>query len=77
VQVCSEDEVLTLIHEGSLINHMKGNTTVARTEAGLSPEATRADALLSDVWTRKAEQVSRELYKRIEGGLCGCVLSRV
>jgi hypothetical protein len=71
VQVCSEDEVLTLIHEGSLINHMKGNTTVAKT--GLSPEATRADALLSDVWTRKAEQVSRELYKRIEGDSLSCV----
>lgn len=74
MQVCSEDEVLTLIHEGSLINHMKGNTTIARTEASLNPEATRADYLLSDVWTRKADQVSRELYKRIEGGwVGGCV----
>jgi hypothetical protein len=44
-------------------HHMRGCMFLGESTAGLSPQTTRADALLSDFWTRKPEQVSRELYK--------------
>jgi hypothetical protein len=44
-------------------HHMRGCMFLGKSTPSLSPETTGADALLSDFWIRKAEQVSRELYK--------------
>lgn len=67
VQHSTEDDLLQLIHRGGLITLLKGCVSqrhnVPRQD---SPE----DAIdtLTELWTKKAAEVSKDLYKRIEGG---------
>ena len=73
VQRCPQDQLLELIHQGGLITLLKGCMVEPRSGNPHNPYNNPdgpADAIdtLTELWTRKAAEVSRELYKRIEGG---------
>jgi hypothetical protein len=73
VQHCPQDQLLELIHQGGLITLLKGCMVEPRSGNPHNPYNNPdgpADAIdtLTELWTRKAAEVSRELYKRIEGG---------
>jgi len=66
-QMCSEEQLLALIHEGGLISKLKGcmNQKGAHMRSPWGPDMTIYK--LTQVWTDKARGLSRELYKHIEG----------
>lgn len=68
VQGCNEDELLQLIHEGGLTTRLKGCINKKNPCRGQEGPAAAIDALTA-LWTKKAAEVSRGLYKKhIEGG---------
>jgi hypothetical protein len=76
VQGCSEDELAQLIHEGGLITKLKGCVNKKNPCRGQEGPAAAIDALTA-LWTKKAAEVSRELYTRIEGGCTACCAGTV
>jgi hypothetical protein len=72
VQRCPQDQLLELIHQGGLITRLKGCMVEPRSGNPHNPYGNPdgpADAIdtLTELWTRKAAEVSRELYTHIEG----------
>lgn len=67
IQMCTEEQLLALIHEGGLISKLKGcmNQRGGHTPSPWGPDITIYK--LTQVWTDKARGLSRELYKQIEG----------
>lgn len=71
-QVCSDDENLQLIHQGGLITLLKGCLDLRDPYANRDGPAAAIDTL-TELWTRKAAEVSRDLYRRIEGEPTCCL----
>jgi hypothetical protein len=67
VQFANEDELLHLIHQGGLITLLKGCMD-KKNPAHMDGPAASIQTLTA-LWTKKAAEVSRELYTRIEGKL--------
>lgn len=68
LQACSQDQLVTLIHEGELTDKLKGCMRPSG-QGGLTTTWGPQPAVwkLTEVWTAKARGLSRELYKQIEG----------
>jgi len=67
LQRCNDEELLQLIHQGGLITRLKGCQSHAKPNRSRdSPE--EALDILAELWTKKAADVSKDLYKQIEGG---------
>jgi hypothetical protein len=67
LQICTQDQLVALIHEGGLTNKLKGCTSPrASFPSPYGPDAVLFK--LTEVWTQKARGLSREIYKKIEGG---------
>lgn len=66
VQICNQDQLVALIHEGGLTNKLKGCTSPrAQFSSPYGPDAVLFK--LTEVWTAKARGLSREIFKKIEG----------
>jgi hypothetical protein len=73
LQVCSQEQLLMLVHEGGLINKLRGMmpqhsdwTNMSFNMMSNGPNATIA--MLTAVWTNKAHELSKQLSKRVQGG---------
>lgn len=64
-QICTQDQLVTFIHEGELIHKLRGCRTHQEGVVVYGTETT--PEFLSQVWTDKARGLSREYYKQIEG----------
>jgi hypothetical protein len=74
LQACTEEQLLPLVHEGGLINKLRGIMPQHMTMDFMSfsimqngPQA--AITLLTAVWSKKAHELSKQISKRIQGGL--------
>lgn len=66
LQRCSDEELLQLIHQGGLITRLKGCQSHAKPNRSRdSPD--EAIDILTELWTKKAADVSKDIYKQIEG----------
>jgi hypothetical protein len=76
LQLLNEDELLQLIHAGGLITPLKGCTSSAARDQGHDGPGAALN-MLTSLWTIKAADVSKDLYKRIEGEAQAAVWSQV
>jgi hypothetical protein len=72
-KICTQDQLVTLIHEGGLTNKLKGcSSPSASFSSPYGPDAVIFK--LTEVWTQKARGLSRDFYNQILGGqLAGCL----
>jgi hypothetical protein len=73
MQVCSQEQLLMLVHEGGLINKLCGMmpqhsdwTNMSFNMMSNGPNVTIN--MLTAVWTNKAHELSKQLSKRVQGG---------
>lgn len=72
VQVCSHEQLLILVHEGGLINKLRGMLPQRSRRACMSPSMLVNGPgltinMLTALWTDKVHELSKQLNKRLQG----------
>jgi hypothetical protein len=67
VQLCSEEQLLVMIHETGLISKLKGTMSIRTAPILFDGGPHDTINRLSVVWTQKARSISRDLFKKMQG----------
>lgn len=73
LQVCSQEQLLVLVHEGGLLSKLRGLQPQHSPGASMSfmmmSTLGPTIAMLTSAWTNKAHELSKQSSKRMQGGL--------